>query len=119
MRCHRRVIIVALALTVPVLAGGVVALARAGVTIDWHIIAGGGGRVHSSSYIVDSTLGQPVAGGVAGEHHQVGSGYWGDLGPPASLPTPTQTATVTAPSYRLYVPLMRASSDQALADNRT
>ncbi len=47
-----------------------------GYTIDWQVIAGGGGLAASGGgYTLDSTVGQTAIGWSAGSH-QLGSGFW-------------------------------------------
>lgn len=46
-------------------------------SIDWDVIAGGGGTATGSVYSVSSTIGEQVAGGsLTGGGYSVASGFW-------------------------------------------
>ena len=63
-------------LAVGVISLGGVVLAAGGYDIPWHVIGGGGGTSSGSHYILDSTIGQPVAATSSGGPYQVCAGYW-------------------------------------------
>lgn len=44
--------------------------------VNWDVIASGGTTMSSSSFILLSTTGQPVAGPSSGTDHTLLSGYW-------------------------------------------
>ena len=53
------------------------ALAAGGFAIPRHVCGSGGQRVTGGSYILDGTLGEPIAGNViVGNEYGLGSGYW-------------------------------------------
>ena len=65
-------VIVCLALTAPVLAQS-----SANYDLSWHVIAGGGGRVTSTSYALLGSTGQPLVGTMmTSGGHTLCSGFW-------------------------------------------
>ena len=76
-------------------------------SLVWHVIAGGGGRVSSSDYVLGGSIGQPAAGDLASADYGLGGGFWPGIGaaipsptvtgspPPTSTPTATPTPTPT------------------------
>jgi len=64
-----------------------VALASAqNYTIDWYVIASGGGHAVSENYQVDGTIGQPLAGQASSENYSVESGFWVGAGSGSGSP---------------------------------
>ena len=64
-----------------VLVGGLLLAGRAlaeptATSIDWWVVAGGGGPASNGSIIVDGTAGQAVAGPSSAGDLAVGAGYW-------------------------------------------
>lgn len=49
---------------------------RAGEQINWDVIASGGGPMSSANFILDGTLGQPVAGESSSPNFALNAGYW-------------------------------------------
>ena len=45
-------------------------------TLPWSVIGSGGMGGSAGAYTIHSTLGQPVAGGVAGGNYSLTSGFW-------------------------------------------
>jgi hypothetical protein len=103
----RSVIVIA---TVGSLLLGASVLVHAAANFDlwWHVIAGGGGRSASSSYAIQGSIGQPVAGSAGSSSYRVGAGFWPSGA--AAAPTATRTATVGPPPtlapYRLHLPVI-------------
>jgi hypothetical protein len=50
--------------------------AKTASTINWQVIAGGGGRGTSTNYIVNGTAGQTAAGPGTSTSYNLNSGYW-------------------------------------------
>jgi len=62
------------------LSGHVTAMESDSYAIKWDVIAGGGDSfAQSASYVVNSTIGQPVIGPDASTSYQLSSGYWYDV----------------------------------------
>ena len=53
---------------------GVGALAQN--AIRWYVFSGGGGRIQSADYTINSTVGQAVIGSSSSASYQLGAGYW-------------------------------------------
>jgi hypothetical protein len=63
-----------------ILAG--VANAGAPAQIDRHVIAGGGATVEDGEhFILDGTIGEPIAGDLVGADPLAASGFWEDISP--------------------------------------
>ena len=45
-------------------------------SIDWYVIASGGGHSESENYQSDGTAGQPIVGQSSSENYTVNAGYW-------------------------------------------
>jgi hypothetical protein len=45
-------------------------------SIDWYVIATGGGHAESENYQSDGTIGQPIVGQSSSENYTVAGGYW-------------------------------------------
>lgn len=58
------------------LTGIVLAMSSANYAIDWDVMGGGGGPISSTSYSMNSTIGQAVIGSKSSPSYQLGSGYW-------------------------------------------
>ena len=86
------------------LSGVALALSAAGLDLWWHVIAGGGGRSTSASYVVHGSIGQPAVGGLSSVGYRLGAGFWPGIGAESPTPTPTgtlpPTSTPTATSTR-------------------
>lgn len=126
MRRLQIALVVAL-VTTAVLAGVAVARSWADLSLSWHVIASGGGRSASGSYVVTGSIAQPVVGAAQSSGYRLGAGFWYGVRepapptptptsttppPPTSTPTsttpPTPTATATTPPgvHRLYLPVL-------------
>jgi hypothetical protein len=70
-----------------------VALAQTSTSYDltWNVIAGGGGSISSTSYAINSTIGQPVVGASESENYRTEAGFWGGA---------------LAVEYRIYLPIV-------------
>jgi hypothetical protein len=44
--------------------------------LSWHVLAGGGGRVASTSYAMNGTVGQAMVGLSESTSYRLSSGYW-------------------------------------------
>lgn len=58
---------------------------QAGEKIDWDVIASGGGSMSSTNYILDGTVGQPVAGPSTSTNYALNAGFWQNFGGPAYI----------------------------------
>ena len=58
------------------LSGHVTAMESDSYAIRWDVIAGGDGSAQSASYVVNSTIGQPIIGPDSSTSYQLSSGYW-------------------------------------------
>ena len=57
------------------------AAAAAGVlTLERSVVAGGGGRVEAGPYVLNATIGQPVAGWTSQGAYDLCSGFWCSMG---------------------------------------
>lgn len=63
--------------------------------IHWNVIGGGGGPISSTSYAVDSTVGQPAIGPLTSASYRLGGGYWHGM-----------AETATLPRYTLYLSMI-------------
>lgn len=61
-------------LLVPLLLGAV--LANGAPSVDWDVIAGGGGSMEAADHALSGTVGQAVVGMVADTELELCSGYW-------------------------------------------
>lgn len=52
------------------------ALAAAPPSVDWDVLASGGGRLAQGAYRLDYTVGQPVTGPAAQDARSVCAGFW-------------------------------------------
>ena len=50
-------------------------------SIDWYVIASGGGHAESENYQSDGTVGQSIVGQSSSENYTVDAGYWVGLPP--------------------------------------
>jgi len=92
-----RAAIVGLLLTVVVLVPTVMGQASAHFDLSWHVIAGGGARSTSSSFMVNGSIGQPAVGRLSSANYVLGGGFWPGIGPVgAPVPGP----------YKLYLPIV-------------
>jgi hypothetical protein len=53
-----------------------IAVANGTPTIDWKVIAGGGGHAEAGIYALDGTIGQPVVGLNNNASYQLCAGFW-------------------------------------------
>ena len=51
-------------------------MAPNGFDIRWDVVANGGSTMHSSSYIMQSTIGQNAVVAMHSAHYKVNNGYW-------------------------------------------
>ncbi|MEE9553685.1 MAG: hypothetical protein V3W18_05255, partial [candidate division Zixibacteria bacterium] len=58
-----------------ILLWGAVAFAQE-YSVDWYVIASGGGHAESENYKADGTIGQPIVGQSSSENYGVESGFW-------------------------------------------
>ena len=72
------------------LAGTTNAISSAQYAIDWSAVGSGGGRVHSTSYSANITVGQPVISVSHSTGYGLCAGYWCEAGL----------------AYRIYLPLV-------------
>ncbi len=110
-----------------VLLAGTAALGYAGSTsIDWDVIAGGGGSASSGHVTIEDTIGQPVVGAARAGNVAIDSGFWPGLQAATPTPTPAPTRTPTpiptasptptpprtptsqpTPSHKIFLPMLR------------
>jgi len=45
-------------------------------SIDWYVIASGGGHSESANYQADGTIGQPIVGNSSSQNYSLQSGFW-------------------------------------------
>ncbi len=69
-------VIMAIAALAAALATGGLAAAVAAYEVPCYVLAAGGGRLLSGSYILDGTVGQAVTGIVGAGTYQLQSGFW-------------------------------------------
>jgi hypothetical protein len=50
-------------------------------SIDWYVIASGGGQTESGSYKVSGTIGQPIVGQASSDNYSVDAGFWAGVVP--------------------------------------
>jgi hypothetical protein len=58
------------------LAGGMALAAPTAGEIEWSFLGGSGGRVASSGYVLEGTLGQPVVGQASSQSSTLCAGFW-------------------------------------------
>ena len=56
--------------------------------VTWSALAGGGGAMHSNSYILLTTVGQPVGGGLSSASYRLQTGYWAGVWPYRNIMVP-------------------------------
>lgn len=69
-----------LALVLCLIAGTVQAQSSTTYDLSWHVIAGGGETMTSTTYTVHATAGQGIIGPAESSSYDVGAGYWYGLG---------------------------------------
>jgi hypothetical protein len=69
--------VVALGLFCCLVLGSVVLAAPEATTIDWWVIASGGGHAETGAYTLDGTIGQPVVGRDQNAGYGLCAGFWG------------------------------------------
>jgi hypothetical protein len=75
---RRTVLLLGAALSVSLLfAGAAVAQTGGDYDLSWSKITGGGGSSAGGSYLITSSIGQPLAGQVEGSGYVIDSGFWG------------------------------------------
>jgi hypothetical protein len=67
------------------------ALASGSYSINWWVIAGGGGSITGGGYAINSTIGQPVVGASEGGNYRIEAGFLGGA---------------LAVEYRIYLPVV-------------
>jgi hypothetical protein len=77
------------------LLAAVVALAANGYEIRRFVTGGGGARLEATPYVLESTVGQAVAGEVSSATHYLCSGFWCEDAPQR---------------YRVYLPVTQRSN---------
>ena len=93
--------IILLSLTLLLLAGTAALVYAGSTSIDWDVIAGGGGSTSSGDVTIEDTIGQPVVGASQAGDVAIDSGFWPGLqaatptGAPTDTPTPTPTGAPT------------------------
>ena len=102
-RHARSISLAALGLVLLLFAVPAVLLAQGGgpYSLAWWTIGGGGDRSSGGAFVVDGTVGQPVAGSASGGAYSVVGGFWA-----GALPQPA----VTPGQHRIYMPLLRQGS---------
>ncbi|MFZ0828246.1 MAG: hypothetical protein WAO02_12565 [Verrucomicrobiia bacterium] len=74
-------------------------------SIDWHIIAGGGGTSTSGVYQVGGTIGQPDAGGpMTGGNYTLTGGFWSLISVVQTVGAPILTITRVGNSVKVSWP---------------
>jgi hypothetical protein len=68
------------------------ALASGSYSINWWVIAGGGGVAEAGTYSLDFTIGQPVVGVAKDTGYELCSGFW--------------CSELVAVEYRIYLPIV-------------
>ncbi len=63
-------------LCVLLLVGLAMAMSSANYAINWDVMGGGGGSISSTSYAMNSTIGQAIIGYKSSASYELGSGYW-------------------------------------------
>ncbi len=63
-------------------APAVTAASAAAYSIDWFVIASGGGSGSSTNYAMDATVGQTAVGGGSSTNYALNSGFWQNFTPP-------------------------------------
>ncbi|MFO7664038.1 MAG: hypothetical protein R6X18_15795 [Chloroflexota bacterium] len=81
MRKRSRIVITGLLVLLLLFVGAVVAALAAPAAptnfdLSWQVLAGGGSTMSSSSFMLMSTTGQPVAGPASSASYSLMSGYW-------------------------------------------
>jgi hypothetical protein len=66
-------------------------LASGSYSINWWVIAGGGGPISGGGYAINSTIGQPVVGASEGGNYRTEAGFWGGA---------------LAVEYKIYLPIV-------------
>lgn len=101
MRTKMRLLLAVLGL---LLLGGVVVAMEVPELLQRWVIAGGGGRITSAGYRLNSTIGQAVVGDSSSVGYRLKAGYWSGS---AAQPTPTKTLTpVPGLAQRLTLPII-------------
>ena len=90
---RQKIVVLSLVLLCSLVAAGV-AWADGTPTISWSVIGGGGGRLETSPYILDGTIGQPIVGQAASLPYELCAGFWCQV----------------AAQYRVYLPLVLRNS---------
>jgi hypothetical protein len=85
----RRFPILAAILATLLLAG--LAFANGTPSINWWVIAGGGGSISGGDYAINSTIGQAAVGRVGNSTYELCSGFW---------------CGALAVEYRIYLPVV-------------
>ena len=74
--------------------------------LSWHVLAGGGGRSTSTSFVLSATIGQASVGQLSGGSFVLRGGFWPGVEGGAVGPTPSPTQPVTPGAFRTYLPIL-------------
>ena len=102
-RRARGILLVALGLALLSFGVPAVLVAQGGgpYSLAWWTVGGGGDRSSGGPFVVDGTIGQPVAGSASGGAYSVLGGFWA-----GALPQPVETPG----QHRIYIPLLSRES---------
>jgi hypothetical protein len=75
-RLTRAISLAALASMLLLLSSVASAGETSGHILAWHVFAGGGGSIRSTTYAAKATMGQPFVGSKASSSYRVDTGYW-------------------------------------------
>ena len=90
MKLKRIIAIIAVVVAMLVLTSAVLAQSGGTFNLTWNSINGGGGRVTSSSYTMEGSIGQPYAGTLTSGSYSLTAGF--------------QTQTEVATRHEVYLP---------------
>lgn len=79
---RRLKVLAAVLLCLVVMGVGVLAMASTNYRLDWLVplTGGGGGKVSSTHYVANVTVGQTAIGAVSSTNYRGSLGYWGGIG---------------------------------------
>lgn len=115
----RKEVVLLLALLCSLSVGGAAwAISAVSFSIDWDVVAGGGGHASAGRYTVDGSAAQPAVDLLSGGSYSLAGGFWSGAGAatatptvtgspsPTTTPTATPTATVEPPISLVYLPVL-------------